>query len=215
MTVGHLGEVIHGVLAIYLNDLGPGLEASTLGVDGINLGDGTRSQGHRDNTVLVLKDECDITQRAKRHMPISITAEEVEEILVEGILVLVCSGIDVTLDVAEGFIQIDGGEFELGGRRICEICLGRVKLKVQFQLFECIHSVIFLEWDVDETVVRRLSRNGYQTRCLDDRQNNSTGAGDGFEVRKKKKKKRGGEANTSTVGQFLRNFTTAIIGRAV
>lgn len=114
----------------------------------------------------MLKDECDVAQWAIRNVPIPITAKQVEEIFVEGILVLVISGIDIILDIINSLIQINRGELELGRRRICEICLGRVKLEVQLQLLNGIYRVILLERDVDETVVRRLGRNIIHTgRC--------------------------------------------------
>lgn len=130
MTIGHLGEVINRVLAIDLKDFGTRLETIRLGLNDVDLGDAIRSLGHRDDGIVVLKDECNVAQRAIPHVPIPVTAEKVEEISVEGILVLVISGTDIILNIIHGSIQVNRAELELGRRRICEICLGRVKLEI-------------------------------------------------------------------------------------
>lgn len=107
----------------------------------------------------MLKDKGGVAQRAKGYVTISIVAEKIEEIFVEGIFVLVFTRLDVALNIIESFIQINRGELELGCGRLREISLCRVKLKIQSQLFEGVLGVISLERDVRETSVGGLSVN--------------------------------------------------------
>lgn len=157
MCIGHLGEIIDGALAIDLDNLISRLEAIGFGDDDMDIRQTIGSFGNRDDGIVMLKDKGDIAQRSIGYMPISIAAEQVEEIFVEGIFVLVFSGLDVALDIIEGFIQINGIELEFRCWRLREIGLGRVKLKVQPKLLEGVLGVISLEGDINETVVGRFS----------------------------------------------------------
>lgn len=159
VTVGHLGEIIDGGLAIDLNNLVSRLKTSFPDGDNVNIGHSIGSFTDRDDGIFMLKDKGGVAQRAKRYVTISIVAEKIEKIFVEGIFVLVFTRLDVALNIIESFIQINRGELELGCGRLREISLCRVKLKIQSQLFEGVLGVISLERDVRETSVGGLSVN--------------------------------------------------------
>lgn len=180
MTVGHLGEIIDGGLAIYLNNLISRHKPSFLNGNSVNIGHAIGSFGDRDDGIVMLKGKGDIAQRAKGHVPIPIAAEKIEEIFVEGIFVLVFTRFDIALNIIESFIQINRGELELGCGRLREISLCRIKLKIQSQLLEGVFSVISLEWNVRETFVGGLSVNISPTRGCNS-QNSLIGEGGGEE----------------------------------
>lgn len=104
VSVGQLGEIINDGLAINLNNLISRHKAGFMDDNNVDIGHAMGSCGDRNDGIVMLKVKGGVAQRNIVYVPITIAAEKIEEIFLEGVFVLVFTRLDIVLNIIESFI---------------------------------------------------------------------------------------------------------------